>query len=309
MTGILKLYYNVKKLEARKVEIRELKYFLAVANEGSISGAAEALFITQPSLSRQMQNLESEVGGALFVRGNRRITLTERGKLLKKRAEELLELYEKAVNEVSAPAQDVSGEVCIGGGETPAMRSVIEAALKVQREHPKVKFRLFSGDSSSVTEKLDKGLIDFGVVIDGENLSEYRSLRLPTGDRWGALMRSDCPLAECETITPPNLKDMPLICSDQSFAKGLISRWMGEDNEKLNVVATYNLLYVGSQLVQDGMGIAVCLEGIINTCGSGLVFKQFSPPIQTHVDVIWKKYAVMSKPAELLLNELNNICK
>ena len=123
------------------MELRELKYFLAVANEGSISGAAEALFITQPSLSRQMQNLEREVGGALFDRGNRKITLTERGKLLKKRAEEMLELYGKTVSEVSAPEQSVSGEVYIGGGESPAVKSVIRAALKVQREYPEVKFR------------------------------------------------------------------------------------------------------------------------------------------------------------------------
>ncbi|HIR38957.1 MAG TPA: LysR family transcriptional regulator [Candidatus Coproplasma stercoripullorum] len=284
------------------MELRELKYFLAVANEGSISGAAEALFITQPSLSRQMQNLEREVGGALFDRGNRKITLTERGKLLKKRAEEMLELYGKTVSEVSAPEQSVSGEVYIGGGESPAVKSVIRAALKVQREYPEVKFRFFSGDAPSVIERLDKGLLDFGIVLDAENISEYRTMRLPQADRWGAIMRRDCPLAEREFVTPDDLKGRPLICSDQSFAKGLISRWMcgGE----IDVVATYNLLYVGSQLAEEGAGIAISLDGIINTENTGLVFKKLEPPLETHADVIWKRYAVFSKPAALFLAAL-----
>lgn len=289
------------------MELRELKYFLAVANEGSISGAAEALFITQPSLSRQMQNLEREVGGALFDRGNRKITLTERGKLLKKRAEEMLELYGKTVSEVSAPEQSVSGEVYIGGGESPAVKSVIRAALKVQREYPEVKFRFFSGDAPSVIERLDKGLLDFGIVLDAENISEYRTMRLPQTDRWGAIMRRDCPLAEREFVTPDDLKGRPLICSDQSFAKGLISRWTGGGDT--DVVATYNLLYVGSQLAEEGAGIAISLDGIINTENTGLVFKKLEPPLETHADVIWKRYAVFSKPAALFLAALKEECK
>ena len=291
------------------MELRELKYFLAVANEGSISHAADALFITQPSLSRQMQNLEREVGGALFERGNRKITLTERGKLLKKRAEEILELYEKTVSDVSAPVQDVGGEVYIGGGETPAMESVISAALKVQGEHPKVKFRFFSGDASAVLEKLDKGLIDFGVIIDGENLDEYNSLRLPLCDSWGALVKCDCPLAQKDSIMPADLAGYPLICSDQSFAKGLIARWLNTEPDDMPVAATYNLLYVASQLVSAGAGIAISIDGIINTENSGLAFKRLEPQILTHADVVWKKYSLFSKPAELFMAALREQCK
>lgn len=289
------------------MELRELKYFLAVAQAGSISGAANALYITQPSLSRQMQNLEREVGGALFERGNRKITLTERGKLLKKRAEEMLELYDKTVSEVSAPAKDVSGEVYIGGGESPAVMRVIRAALKVRREHPKVKFRFFSGDAPSVIERLDKGLLDFGIVLDSDNLADYKSVRLPESDSWGALIRRDDELAAREFITPEDLKNRPLICSDQSYAKGLVSRWMG--GEEPNVVATYNLIYVGSQLAEEGAGIALCLSGIINTEGTDLVFRRLEPPIQTHADVIRKKYAVFSKPAEIFLATLKEECE
>ncbi len=290
------------------MEIRELRYFLAVADEGSITAAAERLYMTQPSLSRQMQKLENEVGSPLFIRGNRKITLTERGKLLKKRAEEILELYEKTVGDVSAPAQDVSGEVYIGGGETPAMESVIRAALKVKAGHPKVKFRFFSGDASAVLEKLDKGLIDFGVIIDGENIEEYNSLRLPLCDSWGALVKSDCPLAQKESITPSDLAGYPLICSDQSFAKGLIARWLNASPDDIPVAATYNLLYVASQLVSAGAGVAISIDGIINTENSGLTFKRLEPEILTHADVLWKKYARFSRPAELFLAALRAEC-
>ena len=170
------------------MELRELKYFLAVAQEGSISGAADYLYITQPSLSRQMQNLEKEVGGPLFERGSRRITLTERGRLLKKRAEEMFELYDKTLTEISAPTAELCGEVFIGGGETQAMRAVVRAALKVREKHPAVRFRFFSGDASAVLEKLEKGLIDFGVMLDMNDLSAYNSLRLSHKDRWGAIV-------------------------------------------------------------------------------------------------------------------------
>lgn len=289
------------------MELRELKYFLAVAQEGSISAAAEYLFITQPSLSRQMQHLESEVGGPLFVRGSRRITLTERGRLLKKRAEELLELYGKTLAEVSTPAKDVSGEVFIGGGETPVMRYVVRAALNVSRMHPKVKFHFFSGDAPSVMEKLDKGLLDFGVVIDIADLSQYRSLRLPEGDAWSAIMRADDELAERECVTPADLAEKKVVCSDQSYVRGLISGWMGVPAEDLAVAATYNLAYVGSQLAAEGAGYALCLDGIINTEGTGLVSRRLTPEIITHADVIWKKYGMFSRPAELLLSELK-IC-
>ena len=290
------------------MELRELKYFLAVAQAGSISGAAEALYITQPSLSRQMQNLEREVGGALFERGKRRITLTERGKLLKKRAEEMLELYEKTVSEVSAPAQDVSGEVCIGGGETRAMKIVIRAAIKVQRAHPNVKFRFFSGDGAAVLEKLDKGLLDFGLVLDAPDLSLYQSVKLPHCDRWGALVKAGGELAGKPFVTPDDVRGKKIITSEQSAAKGTIGEWLGVPREDAELAATYNLLYVGSQLAEEGAGITFGLEGIVAGSGS-LCFKPLEPPVFTHADLIWKKYAVFSRAAELFLATFKEECK
>lgn len=290
------------------MELRELKYFLAVVQQGSISGAAEYLYITQPSLSRQMQNLENEVGGALFERGSRRITLTERGRLLKKRAEEMLELYEKTVAEVSAPASELAGEVHIGGGESPAVRDVISAALNIRGRHPKVRFRFFSGDSSAVLEKLDRGLIDFGITLDLPDTSAYNSLRLPHRDRWGVLIKRDDELAGRDYITPDDLRGKPLITSDQSYARGMIAEWLGMPAEETDIAATYNLLYVGSQLAEEGAGYALGLEGIVNTGGGGLCFKPLEPPIYNHADVIWKKFAVFSPSAEAFLAELKNLC-
>lgn len=286
------------------MELRELKYFLAVAQEGSISGAADYLYITQPSLSRQMQNLEKEVGGPLFERGSRRITLTERGRLLKKRAEEMFELYDKTLTEISAPTAELSGEVFIGGGETQAMRAVVRAALKVREKHPAVRFRFFSGDASAVLEKLEKGLIDFGVMLDMNDLSAYNSLRLSHKDRWGAIVRKDSPLAQKEYVTPEDLNGQTLITSDQAFAKGMLAEWMKVSADKITVAATYNLLYVGSQLAEEGAGYALGLEGIINTEGTNLCFRPLEPPVYNHADVIWKKFSVFSKPAEAFLSEL-----
>ena len=290
------------------MELRELKYFLAVAQEGSISAAAEYLYMTQPSLSRQMQNLEKEVGGPLFERGSRRINLTERGLLLKKRAEEMLELYEKTVAEVSAPVAEVSGEVFIGGGESPALKSVIRAAMNVKNSHEKVKFHFFSGDASSVLEKLDKGLIDFGILLDMHDLSQYNSLRLSHRDRWGVLIKNDDPLAQKSSISPDDLRGKTLITSDQALAKGMLVNWLGTPANEINVVATYNLLYVGSQLTREGFGYALGLDGIINTEGTDITFVPLDPPVYNHADVIWKKFAVFSKPAQLFLKELKSVC-
>ncbi|MDE7296631.1 MAG: LysR family transcriptional regulator [Clostridia bacterium] len=290
------------------MELRELKYFLAVAREESISKAAQALFVTQPNLSRQMQNLEKEIGQPLFLRGAKKITLTETGRLLRKRAEEILELYNKTENELASPTDDVSGDIYIGGGESYAMGLIAKAARAVQQEYPNVKYHLFSGDSGTISERLDKGLIDFGIFIEPFDLSKYEYLRLPLTDTWGVLMRKDSPLAEKEYITPQDLWDKPLIRSRQSLGKNMISEWFLKSTEELNIVATGNLLYNMSLLVEEGVGYAVCLDKIINTDGNAnLCFRPLYPKLQSHLDVAWKKYQVFPKCAELFLKRLREL--
>ena len=250
------------------MELRELRYFLAVAREKNITKAADALYISQPSLSKQMQNLEKEIGSPLFVRGSRSVALTETGMLLKKRAEELLELYEKTEAELAAPAETVCGEVRIGGGESYALQTVMQAAKAVQDNYPHVTFRFFSGDAYDVSEKLDRGLIDFGVMVDLPDTSQYNALRLPLTDRWGVLMRRDSPLAEKESISPADLTGQPVLASRQMLE------------------------------VQEGIGYAVSLEKLINTTGeSALCFRPLQPEVRTNLDLVWKKHAVFSKPS------------
>ena len=290
------------------MELRELKYFLAVAQEGSISAAAEYLFITQPSLSRQMQHLESEVGGPLFVRGSRRITLTERGRLLKKRAEELLELYGKTLAEVSTPAKDVSGEVFIGGGETPVMRYVVRAALNVSRMHPKVKFHFFSGDAPSVMEKLDKGLLDFGLIFGDVDHRKYNSIRFPHEDIWGIIARREDPIAEKTCVTADDLKQLPLLISSE-VGENTIREWLNtSEEEPLHIVSTYNLLNNAAIMVKEGVGYAITLDKIIYTGpDSELIFLPLEPLNKAPLHMIWKKYQILSRPAECFLNHIQEL--
>ena len=280
------------------MELRELRYFLAVAREKNITKAADALYISQPSLSKQMQNLEKEIGSPLFVRGSRSVALTETGMLLKKRAEELLELYEKTEAELAAPAETVCGEVRIGGGESYALQTVMQAAKAVQDNYPHITFRFFSGDADDVTEKLDRGLIDFGVMVDLPDTSQYNALRLPMTDRWGVLMRRDSPLAEKESISPSDLTGQPVLASRQMLEKkGMINEWMRRIG-KMDVRATFNLVYNASIMVQEGVGYAITLEKLINTTGeSALCFRPLQPEVRTNLDLVWKKHAVFSKPS------------
>lgn len=289
------------------MELRELRYFLAVVREQSISKAAEALFISQPNLSRQMQNLEKEIGKSLFIRGSKKITLTESGQLLRKRAEEIIELYNQTEAELSAPIADISGDIYIGGGESYVMGLIAKAAKEVNKDYPNVKFHLFSGDSGTISERLDKGLIDFGIFIEPFDLSKYDHLRLPLYDTWGVIMRKDSPLAEKEYITPEDLWDKPIIRSRQSMlGKNKISEWFRKSSEELNIVATGNLLYNMSLLVENGLGYAVTLDKIINTTGdSSLCFRPLCPELISHLDIAWKKYQVFPKCAEIFLKRLS----
>ncbi len=287
------------------MEIRELRYFLAVAKEQSISKAANYLFITQPSLSKQMQNLENEIDAQLFVRGRRKITLTETGTLLKKRAEEILDLYDKTAAELRAPTAEISGDIYIGGGESYAVDAVAKIAKSLLSEYPNIKFHFYSGDTEEVVLRLDKGLIDFGILVEPADLSGLEYVRLPQKDTWGVLMRKDSPLAAKEFITPEDLRGAPLILSRHSMDKTQLSDWFKQSAEQLNVAATYNLIYNASLLVKEGLGYAITLDKLINTTGdSELCFRPLKPKFETTLAVAWKKYQVFSKASELFLNQL-----
>ena len=287
------------------MELKELRYFITVAECGSISKAAEKLFTTQPNLSRQLMKLEEETGQKLLIRGNKKSELTEAGRLLYKRATEITELMDRTQSELRSDGDEVFGTVCIGGGESYAVGLIAKAAKEVSDMFPGIKFDFFSGDTDAVTEKLDKGLIDFGILIEPSNLEKYNSLRLPLTDKWGILMRKDSHLSEKEYITKEDLNGLPLLFSVHSFKKNNVTAWFCKDLDKLNVVATYNLIYNASLMVEQGMGYAVGLKGIINTSGdSTLCFRPFFPILETHLDVAWKKNGELSKASKIFLERL-----
>lgn len=292
------------------MELRVLRYFLAVAKEESITAASETLHVTQPTLSRQLMELEEEFGKKLFIRGNRKITLTDEGILLRKRAEEIVGLVEKTETEITASDEIINGDIYIGGGETDAMRIIAHIVKKLQEKYPQVKYHLFSGNADDVTERLDRGLLDFGVVIEPANIQKYDYLKLPATDTWGVLMRKDSPLAQNTVIKPKDLHNIPLLCSRQSMVGKGISQWIGKDFEKLDIVATYNLVYNASLMVEEGIGYALSLDKLVNTTGnSALCFKPLEPKLEVGLNIVWKKSQVFSKAAkkflEMLKSELN----
>ncbi len=292
------------------MDIRVLQYFLAVAREASITKAAESLHMTQPPLSRQLKELEEELGKQLFIRGNRRITLTEEGMILRKRAEEMVELMEKTKTEVSSSGKKISGEIYIGGGETEGIRLIAKVAEKIRKQYPNVSYHLFSGNAEDVTERLDRGLLDFGILIEPADMKKYDFIKLPTKDRWGLLMRRDHPLAGKSGIGPEDLQGLPLITSRQSLAHNELSGWLGKQYESLQIVATYNLIYNASLMVEEKVGCALCLDHIIPEYeNSPLCFRPLEPPIEVGLDIVWKKYQVLTKSAALFLSMLQEEIK
>ena len=284
----------------KNVELRHLRYFLMVAREGTISGAAAALHVSQPSLSRQMQELERDLGVRLFDRGSRRITLTEPGMRLRRRAEEIVDLVGRTEDEFRLTADTLAGEVRVGGGETPAMGLIADVMAEFVGAYPLARFSLFSGNAESVSERLDNGRLDFGVFVGHVDLSRYEFLQLPASDRWGAFMREDDPLAKLDGVTPADLAGRSLILSEQATRE--MGAWFRRDLEGLDVVATYNLLYNAALLARCGMGVVVSLEGIVDTSrGSGLAFRPLEPAISADVFVAWKRYQTFSPAAEAFL--------
>lgn len=290
------------------MELRVLQYFLAVTREQSISGAAGSLHLSQPTLSRQLKDMEEELGKQLFIRSNRKITLTEEGMILRKRAEEIMELVKKTEDEIALTDEAIAGNVTIGAGETDGVRLLAKAAKKIQREYPLVHFHIVSGDRVSVTEDLDKGLIDFGLLFGEIDTSKYESIKIPYRDTFGVLMRHDSPLAAKETISPKDLLDKPLIVSRQAIHDADLKAILGHGIEKFNIVATYNLLFNGSLMVDEGIGYAVCLDKIINVSGSGsLCFRPLEPKTTAGMSLVWKKYQVFTKAAEKFLLQFRDM--
>ncbi len=289
------------------MELRVLQYYLAVTREQSISGAAASLHLSQPTLSRQLKDMEEELGKQLFIRSNRRITLTEEGMILRKRAEEILDLVGKTEREIASSDEVIAGDVYIGSGETDNVRLFGKAAQELQEQYPNIHYHISSGNSVYVLEQLDKGLIDLGLIYENIDPKKYESIEIPLKDTWGVLMRRDSRLAQKETVSPEDLWDKPLILS-REVKPGV--NWLKKDISKLNVVATYNLVYNASLLVDEGLGYALCFDKLIYTEGNcSLCFRPLSPRLESTATLVWKRYQVFSKAAEKFLLKMQEITK
>lgn len=287
------------------MELRVLQYFLAVTREQSISGAAESLHLSQPTLSRQLKELEAELGKQLFIRGSRRISLTEEGMILRKRAEEVMDLIHKTEQEISVTDNQISGDVFIGSGETDGVRLLARAARQLQKDYLDISYHISSGDTTDVLESLDKGLIDFGLVFSTVDTSKYEYMTFPVTDSFGILMRKDSPLAPKDFLTPEDLHDKPLIFNRSTRDGDPIMSWLKKSRSEIYVASTYNLLFNASLMVEEGLGYAFALDKIIHvTEDSTLLFKPLSPAIHANMNLIWKKYQFFSKPAQKFLEKI-----
>ncbi len=293
------------------MELRVLQYFLAIAREQSIVRAAESLHLSQPTLSIQIKAMEEELGKQLLIRGtkgSRKVTLTEEGMILRKRAEEILNLVHKTEREISLSDEVVMGDVYIGAGETDAVRLIARTARKLYRTYPGIHYHIASGNAAFVMEQLEKGLIDFGLVFGDVDQTKYNSMKLPLTEVWGVLMRKDSPLAGKAAISPEDLWDKPLILSRQENSSDGLASWIGRETSELEIVATYNLLFNASLMVEEGLGYAIGFDKIIHTSGSSkLSFRPLSPRREAGMSIIWKKYQVFSKASDKFMEQLKEI--
>ena len=283
------------------MDIRTMQYYLAVVREGTISAAAQALHVARPSLSRQMKELETELGAPLFVRGNRKITLTEEGIILRRRAEEMVQLMQMTKEEITQVRNHISGVVRIGAGESVSFHYLSRTASRLSGQHPDIRFHITSGDTQDLMDELTDGLIDFAVIFTEVDHSLYQSITLPESDRFGVLMPKAHPLAQKETVRIRDLKGYPVILSRSHAA--VISGM--KDFSGLDVAATYNLIYNASLLVEDGLGLAVTFDELIR-CDehSKLAFRPLVPEIPATGKLIWKKYQTFSPAAQLFLDQV-----
>lgn len=287
------------------MDIRVMRYFLAIAQEESVTRAAELLHISQPPLSRQMKELEEELGKQLFIRGAKKITLTDEGVILRKRAEEMLELLDKTTAEIKSSNNEIGGNICIGSGETDAFSLIAKAANDLQKVYPNITYSIFSGDSTHITERLNRGLIDFGLLVEPVDLKNYDYVELPARDTWGVLMPEKCVLAEKNTITAEDLWDKPLIISRQTEQDGEMMKWFGRDFSALNIAAKYDLIYNAAHFVKAGFGYAIALDKLINISdGCGLAFRPLSPQLGVGLYLVWGRYQVFTRAAQRFIEQV-----
>ena len=288
------------------MELRVLRYFLAVAREENITKAAAMLHLTQPTLSRQMMQLEEELGVRLFHRSRYHIVLTDEGMLLRRRAQELVDLADKTAREFAAHETELMGEIAIGAGETRSMTFLSQAIRSFRARWPRVTFRIFSANADDVKERLDMGLLDMGLLAEPVDVGKYAFCRLGEKDRWGVLVRADSPLAELEAAGPQDLEHIPLMFSSRESVQRELANWLGDRWERLQVAATYNLILNAANMVRWGVGAALGFD--LNLAFDGLRFLPLSPAMETGTVLVWKKDQALTPAVEAFHRHIKNAC-
>ena len=274
------------------MELRVLKYFLTVAREENITKAANLLHITQPTLSRQLMQLEEELGIKLFHRGRHNILLTEEGMLLRRRAQEIVDLTDKTEKELAYGVETVSGEISIGCGETQNMKPLCEMIAAFQEKYPEVVFHIYTAIADDVTERLENGVLDMGLLLEPVEISRYHFVRMPLEEKWQVLMRKDCPLAEKERISPSDLAGVPLIIARRQSVRNLLENWFGNVAEGMRIASTCNLSHINqSIMVESGIGAALVMDFSCND--QTLCLRPLEPEIVSGCVLVWKKNQVL----------------
>ena len=281
------------------MELRVLRYFLMVAREENITHAAQLLHVTQPTLSRQMRELEEELGTTLFTRSNHRIVLTQEGMLLRRRAQEIVDLADRTQRDFAAQKEELTGEVAIGSGETRSMSVLAEILSSFRAQYPKVSYRFYSGNADHIKERMENGTLDMGLLPEPVDIARYEFLRLPVMEEWGVLTREDSPLGRLETVSPNDLAGRPLMVSGRELVQKELANWLGGSAEQLDILIRYNLLYNVAMLVKSGFGDALCIR--LDCAYPGLRFIPLRPPLRLGSVLVWKRQHVTAPAVEAFI--------
>ena len=286
------------------MELRVLKYFLMAAREENMTKAAELLHVTQPTLSRQIMQLEEELGCKLFQRSNHSVYLTEEGMLLKKRAQDIIALEEKTLGEFRNQQEEIAGEIAIGSGETRGISILTDAMAFFQKEYPLVTYEMFTANADDIKERLDRGLVDFGFLMEPVDISRYNFIRMKQKESWGVIVREDSPLADRERVTAQDLLKVPLISVKRALVQKELEGWFGDLYEQVQIAAIYNLINNGLEMVKSGMGALLGFQ--IRTLEPGLKLIPLYPAVETGSVLVWRKNQVLSQAAYQFLDYFRN---
>lgn len=289
----------MKDVQKMYIEFRLLKYFLAVAREENITKAADVLHITQPTLSRQLAQLEDDLNVKLFTRGKKNIILTNEGMLFRRRAEEILDLVDKTQKELLEQEGEIAGTISIGHGELFAVDILARIIKEFKKKYPLVKFNLYTASGEHIKERLDRGLVDIGIFLEPINKGKYEFVRMPVKERWVVVMRADDSLAKKEAVTADDLKNLPLILPNRADVRSEIANYFGDEFADLKVEFTSNLSTNSSIMVEHGLGYSLVIEGSMPFIDNkNICYRPLSPELTTSSFIAWKRHQPFSLAAE-----------